>query len=445
MMSKNQDHIAESDSDWDSLPGDITQPGSSPEPSVKTTQATVNSAMPTPPKEPSYTKHPTITKPAKMYRNTSKSIKKSNNATTFEDHTKGLWNDDAADIEQNHFLPREKNNISKDDIRTFDNQDSNKVKNSHDVSGYKKPPFTDFREALSSPIPSIPNPNHHHQLANVNHAYRIETSDDKLHVNQQSWDASDKESPLYESCKITQNNVTLKNSHEQTSGRQNYEDNFPSSDMREINENNSKGFNERQQIDEPELKFSPDMQYQHFNFMNQNFENCGLIQVAECAYDDRYKPSFFHGSKNHFLIKQDEPRPVITDIVDKSDVILQKFWREIFGAFQIFLNFFVILLLELFKTIVITFRRLIAGIFYICGDHFIKPLLTALFNNFIQPISVLLLNIFVSSTNLMKPLLAVTRELLSQLAIPLHAFRLFAISWESKEKDEVNQRNLKIV
>lgn len=143
-MSKNQDHIAESDSDWDSLPGDITQPGSSPEPSVQTTQATVNSAMPTPPKEPSYTKHPTITKPAKMYRNTSKSIKKSNNATTFEDHTKGIWNDDA-DIKQNHFLPREKNNISKDDIRTFDNQDPNKVKNSHDVSGYKKPPFTDFR------------------------------------------------------------------------------------------------------------------------------------------------------------------------------------------------------------------------------------------------------------------------------------------------------------
>lgn len=95
---------------------------------------------------------------------------------------------------------------------------------------------------------------------------------------------------------------------------------------------------------------------------SQNFENCCLIQVAEGAFDDRlcfhvrckhlqlafyqlkfcnslnfvpffrHRPSFFHGSKNHFHIKEDNPKPAITDIADKyvfCSFILPTSWFSI--------------------------------------------------------------------------------------------------------------------
>ena len=80
-------------------------------------------------------------------------------------------------------------------------------------------------------------------------------------------------------------------------------------------------------------------------------------------------------------------------------------------------------------------QNLITGILYTLGDHFIKPLLSAFFNNIIQPFSILLLNILTIFTNLLKPLLSLTRELLSQIAIPLKAFRLFEMNNRNKQND----------
>ena len=112
----------------------------------------------------------------------------------------------------------------------------------------------------------------------------------------------------------------------------------------------------------------------------------------------------------------------------RSEVIVQRFWREVFGALQIIINFFIIFMLELFKTIILSVRYLLTGILYTTGDHFIKPVLSAIFNNFVQPIFVFVLNVLTILGELLRPILALTREILGQVSIPLQAFRLFV--WE---------------
>lgn len=124
---------------------------------------------------------------------------------------------------------------------------------------------------------------------------------------------------------------------------------------------------------------------------------------------------------------------------------LQKFWREVFGVLQILINFFLIFILELFKTVIYSIRYLLTGVLYTTGDHFIKPLLSAMFNNIVQPFAVLLLNVFTICTNLLKPILALTREIFTQIAIPLRAFRLFSFNWEKTSKDEIITRDIKVV
>ena len=124
-----------------------------------------------------------------------------------------------------------------------------------------------------------------------------------------------------------------------------------------------------------------------------------------------------------------------TIFYSRSEVILQRFWREVFGVLKILMNFFIIFILEFFKVMVHSVQNIITGILYILGDHFIKPLLSAFFNNIIQPFSILLLNILTIFINLLKPLLSLSRELLSQIAIPLKAFRLFEMNHRNKRND----------
>ena len=127
----------------------------------------------------------------------------------------------------------------------------------------------------------------------------------------------------------------------------------------------------------------------------------------------------------------------------RAEVALQRFWREVFGVLQILINFFIIFILELFKTIIFSIRYLLMGILYTTGDHFIKPLLSAMFNNFIQPVFVLLLNIFTILGNALKPILSLTRELLNQVSIPLHAFRLFV--WDNRGHYDSTYRGMRVV
>ena len=120
-------------------------------------------------------------------------------------------------------------------------------------------------------------------------------------------------------------------------------------------------------------------------------------------------------------------------------------WREMFGVLQIIVNFFIIFVLELFKTIIRSVRYLLTGILYTIGDHLMKPLLSAIFNNFVQPPFVFALNVFTILGNVLKPILALTREILSQVTIPLRACRLFVFNWEYKGQKDSACRDIKVV
>ena len=141
--SKKQVNEVESDSDWDSLPGDVPEPGSSPEPTkIASPRVPTHSPVPAPPKQP-YSKHPTSTKPVNMYKNTSNPVKKAGNATTFEDRTGGIWNDndDQNDDVRVSFSKENNNNVKNNAVKE---KDASRMRNVQ-ARENKKPPFTDFR------------------------------------------------------------------------------------------------------------------------------------------------------------------------------------------------------------------------------------------------------------------------------------------------------------
>ena len=145
--SKKQASHVESDSDWDSLPGDVPEPGSSPEPTNSPTpRGPAYSPLPTPPKQP-YAKHHTSAKPTNMYKNSSNPVKHSGNATTFEDRSGGIWNeDDRNDDIKVSFSKENNNNSAKNNEIIKGKQDTGQTKKAEAVQDRnKKPPFTDFR------------------------------------------------------------------------------------------------------------------------------------------------------------------------------------------------------------------------------------------------------------------------------------------------------------
>ncbi len=145
--SKTQTNHVESDSDWDSLPGDVTEPRSSPEPTNSPTpRAPAHSPVPTPPKQP-YSKHHTSTKPGNMYKNSSNPVRHSSSATTFEDRTGGIWNDDNQNDDIKVSFSKENNNNHKKNNEVIkekrDTGQTRKIEGGQEKN--KKPPFTDFR------------------------------------------------------------------------------------------------------------------------------------------------------------------------------------------------------------------------------------------------------------------------------------------------------------
>lgn len=80
-----------------------------------------------------------------MYKNSFNTIQKSGSATTFEDKTGGLWNDDDKNDIQVSFSKEDNNNVKKTKRITKDTSDDSTVKNVHEQERNKKPPFTNFR------------------------------------------------------------------------------------------------------------------------------------------------------------------------------------------------------------------------------------------------------------------------------------------------------------
>lgn len=136
----------ESDSDWDSLPGDVPEPSSSPESKHQIISAP--SLSPIPPKPPNTSgpvKHHGTTKPLNIYKNSLNSTKKTGSVTTFEDKSGGLWNDGDKAEDKSYFL---KESNSNKDYSRFKGKTG--TRNIQKQESQKRPPFTDFRGMISS-------------------------------------------------------------------------------------------------------------------------------------------------------------------------------------------------------------------------------------------------------------------------------------------------------
>ena len=103
--------------------------------------------------------------------------------------------------------------------------------------------------------------------------------------------------------------------------------------------------------------------------------------------------------------------------------------QEFFGALQIVVDFAVIFIVELLRFLFRQFgRKLIGGTVTVFGDSFLKPVLTAVFNNVVQPLFVLVWNMMFGFRKLLDPVLAITKEILSQVSMVLQSFRLVEVN-----------------
>ena len=132
-------------------------------------------------------------------------------------------------------------------------------------------------EALSSPMPATQNLKEQHEMVGVNKAYRIE-SGDEIHTSHDSWDDSETESPIHTSIKGRELPMVTN-----TTKRAMVVDTSSGVEPTKVTKV-TKLHGRMEQADRVEAMKMP---YQHHLSMNQNFENCCMIQVSEGAFDDR--------------------------------------------------------------------------------------------------------------------------------------------------------------
>ncbi len=122
---------------------------------------------------------------------------------------------------------------------------------------------------------------------------------------------------------------------------------------------------------------------------------------------------------------------MLTLISSRVETLSRRGIQEFFGALQIIIDFFIIFTVESIRFILRQFgRKLIGGTLTAFGDFLTKPVFSALFNSIIQPFFVLIWNIMHGIRKLLEPILILSRELFSQVALVLGAFRLVEVNWK---------------
>ena len=140
-------------------------------------------------------------------------------------------------------------------------------------------------EALSSPMPAASNTSERHEMAGVNQAYQIKTGDE-IQMNHDTWDDSENESqmPQHDARQLQQNDRRQIGHGHQTPTDTKTKQGPPM-------ETSYKPKHKLMRIKDNEGGNEISYGNQHFS-MNQNFENCCLVQVAEGAFDDRFFKMF---------------------------------------------------------------------------------------------------------------------------------------------------------
>ncbi|XP_069485649.1 uncharacterized protein [Ambystoma mexicanum] len=144
--------------------------------------------------------------------------------------------------------------------------------------------------------------------------------------------------------------------------------------------------------------------------------------------DDRHMYQFDYGHKDYYQAREEVEEAYMMKVADRSEKLIRRGFREVFGLLGIFANLMTVFLIELISFLSKTvFQVLAVGLLTVIGDHIIKPFLVALFNSVLQPILIFLQNILRSLQNLTYPFIDVLKSVSLQIAIVIRAFRLVEV------------------
>ncbi|XP_066275528.1 uncharacterized protein [Branchiostoma lanceolatum] len=145
---------------------------------------------------------------------------------------------------------------------------------------------------------------------------------------------------------------------------------------------------------------------------------------------------FHQGAVNYLYATERSAHAVMPAIADKSEVMVRRGVQELFGVMRLLVDVFVILAVELarfvFRQVV---QNLLIGLLVVMGDHFVKPLVAALFNSFLQPVLMLLWNIATATRTVFGPVIGILRGVALQFAVVLRAFRLVELNWRADSRE----------
>ncbi|XP_031754954.1 uncharacterized protein LOC100490973 isoform X3 [Xenopus tropicalis] len=149
--------------------------------------------------------------------------------------------------------------------------------------------------------------------------------------------------------------------------------------------------------------------------------------------DELHMYQFDYGHRQYYQAHKDPNEAFMEKLADKSEKLILRCWREIFGFLRILAGLVTIFLIELITFLgKYIFQVLFVGFLTALGDHVVKPVLVALFNHFLQPLLIFIFNILYSLHNLWFPILDVLRGIAQQIATVLQAFRLVEVHTGAK-------------
>lgn len=429
---KNTQMEPESDSDWDSLPGDVQQPSSSPEgsprhqppPPAGSPRDQINHKRPRGKQQatlPSQQKTSITNSPANQPR-TKPDVLSSQmpsqlygkaGVTNFVDRSGGI---NTTFIDRGGLDGRKNKDLQPPD------ENENKVHQGSQQRGdigidielnemdyhQRNPPYTDFKAALPEQDSTrLGLQNDKPNKGKVKTSY-VMTKDAQLEDH--SWD-SDSDA-LQDHVSHSRQHLTPR-------------DKKSSKNYGHLEENNiaKEGISENQE---------GKLELRTFG-VPQDIEN----QVTGYSYH------FDHGSNYQFKVNREWKEAQMKKIADRSEKWLRYMWQEAFSSLRIVTDFVFIFVLELLRFVLHYIAlRFLGGVITVTGDHFLKPFLALLFNSIIQPTFIFTRNVFAGVKNLLQPLLEISNTSIAQAASFLRAFRLFELNWkpvyERGQKHEVH-------
>ncbi|KAM4675063.1 uncharacterized protein O3C94_007881 [Discoglossus pictus] len=153
-----------------------------------------------------------------------------------------------------------------------------------------------------------------------------------------------------------------------------------------------------------------------------------LVTELASYKDERHMYQFDYGHRQYYQARKDLNEPYMEKLADRSEKMILRCWREVFGVLRILTSLVTIFLIELLLFLgKYIFQVLVVGFLTVLGDHVFKPLMVALFNSLLQPLFIFMLNLFSSLRNLWLPIQDILRGIAQAIATVLKAFRLVEV------------------